>query len=66
MPFGTSLSGMFGILDKIFSKSSFINFCFSLIFSILDEISLDLVNKDLSLDFEISFFSFSKDSFFLN
>ena len=55
---------MFGILDKIFSKSSLTNFCCLLIFSIEDEISLDLANKDLSLDFEISFFSFSKVSFF--
>ena len=46
------------------SKSSLSNFCCSIIFSKADEISLDLVNKDLSLDFEISFFSFSKFSFF--
>jgi hypothetical protein len=54
---------MFGILDKIFSNSSFVNFCFLVICSILKEISFDLTNKDLSFDLEISFFSFSSASF---
>ena len=55
---------MFGIVDKISSSSSLTNFCCSENFSIFLEISLDLENNDLSLDFEISFFSFSKLSFF--
>ena len=64
LPFGTSECGIFGMLDKIFSKSNLVLFCCSLISSIESEISFDLVNKDLSFDFEISFFSFSSVSFF--
>ena len=63
-PLIASENTMFGIFDKIFSKSSLIDFCFLDIISILLEISFDLANNDLSLDFEISFFSFSKASFF--
>ena len=63
-PTGTSLWGIFGIFDKIFSKSSFTDFCFLDIDSMLLEISFDLANNVLSLDLEISFFSFSKFSFF--
>ena len=50
---------MLGIFDNIFSKLSFNDFCSSVIFSKNEEISLDFANKDLSFDFEISFFSFS-------
>mgnify|MGYP001424396320 CR=1 FL=1 len=58
-PIGTSICGIFGILDKISSRSSLTDLCCSLIFSIDNEISFDFANKDLSLDFEIFFFFFS-------
>ena len=51
------------MLDKIFSKSNFIFCCFSIISSIDFDISFDLANKDLSFDFEISFFLFLVLSF---
>ena len=48
-PLGTSLWGIFGIFDKIFSNSFLITDCCSEIFSIVSEISFDLENKALSL-----------------
>ena len=49
------------MLDKSLSKSNLIFFCFSVILSIDCDISFDLANKDLSFDFEISFFDFVDD-----
>ena len=52
------------MLDKILSNSVLVFFCCSVIFSNSVDISLDFLNKLSSLDFEISFFSFSRFSFF--
>ena len=57
---------MFGILDKILSNSVLVFFCCSEIFSNSADISLDFLNRLSSLDFEISFFSFSKFLFSIN
>ena len=53
-----------GIKDKIFSNLDFTLFCSSEILSIFKDNSLDFVYIDSFLDFEISFFSCSKTSFF--
>ena len=63
-PLGTSEWGTLGIFDKMFSNSILTNFCLSDTFSNSDEISLDFLNSLSSLDFEISFFSFSKAYYF--
>ena len=52
------------MFDNMLSNSLFTFFWFSEIFSKSKEISFDLLNIASSLDFEISFFSFSNVSFF--
>ena len=48
------------MVERILSKLFLISNWVLLSLSIRTEISFDFLNKDLSLDFEISFFSFSK------
>jgi len=64
LPLGTSTCGILGILDSKLSNSVFIFFCESVNLSNSNVSSLDFLNKVSSLDFEISFFSFSIASFF--
>ena len=64
LPIGTSSKGMFGILESVLSNFKETFFWFSDNFSISIVISLDLSNNDLSFFFDISFFSFSNNSFF--
>jgi hypothetical protein len=63
-PIGTSLSGIFGMLDKILSNSDLICFCSFVIVSSSFDISFDLLNKLSSLDLEISFFHSQEPLFF--
>jgi len=55
---------MFGIDDKILSSLILASDCNLEIFSISIEIFFDFSKSDLSFDLEMSFFSFSKLSFF--
>ena len=64
LPIGTSGIGIFGIEDNILSNLFLIKDCSFAKLSNSIEISLDFSNKLLSLDLDISFFSFSKFSFF--
>ena len=62
LPTGTSFKAMLGIEFKIVSNSFFIFDCSAIYYEICSEIFLDFSNKLGSLDFDISFFSFSRVS----